>query len=75
MAHNILRQITDCLHSVQSYSLMVDGTTDISNAEQAVICMRWVDDELSANEEFIGLYQIESTHSNSFVAMIRDVIY
>ena len=74
MAHNILRQITDCLHSVQFYSLMVDETTDISNAEQAVICMRWVDDELSANEEFIGLYQIESTDSNSIVAMIRDVI-
>ena len=48
--------------------------TDSSNKEQAVICMRWVDDELEAHEEFIGLYQMESTDANSIVAMIRDVM-
>ena len=42
MSHNILRKLVDCLHLVLFYSLMVDETTDSSNKEQAVICMRWV---------------------------------
>ena len=33
-----------------------------------------VDDKLRADENFISLYQIESTDANSIVAMIRDVI-
>ena len=74
MSHIILRKLVDCLHLVPFYSLMVDETTNSSNKEQAVICMRWVDDELEAHEEFIGLYQMESTDANSIVAMTRDVM-
>lgn len=31
---------------------MVDETSDVSNTEQLLLCLRWVDDELIAHEEF-----------------------
>ncbi len=54
---------------------MVDETTDSSNREQAAFCMRWVDQEFQAHEDFIGLYQLMSgTSANSIMDMIRDVM-
>ena len=38
---------------------MTDEVTDSSNKEQLVICLRWVDSELNAHEEFIGLYNAD----------------
>ena len=38
---------------------MVDETTDSSNREQVVICLRWVDNSLNAHEELIGLHQVD----------------
>ena len=54
---------------------MVDETTDISNKEQVVVCFRWVDNHLVAHEEFIGLYQIESTQSEMLLAIVHDVLH
>ena len=53
---------------------MVDETTDISNKEQLVVCIRWVDKSLQPHEEFIGLYHIESTQSSTLIATIHDVL-
>lgn len=55
-------------------TIMIDETTDVSNKEQVVICFRWVDQSLEAHEEFIGLYQVESTESGMLVAVIHDVL-
>ena len=44
---------------------MVDETTDISNKEQVVV----------AHEEFIGLYQIESTQSEMLLAVVHDGLH
>ena len=48
---------------------MIDKTTDASNAEQAVVVIRWMSDDLSVHEDFIGLYQ---TDSMLLVAIIKD---
>ena len=53
---------------------MVDETPDVSNTEQLVLCIRWVDDELNAHEEFIGLHSLETTDANSIVKVIKDVL-
>ena len=34
---------------------MVDETTDVGTKEQVVIVLRWVDNKLNVNEDFIGL--------------------
>ena len=53
---------------------MVDETTDVSNKEQAVLCFRWVSDDLIAHEDFVGLYGIENTEAKTLVNMILDVL-
>ena len=48
---------------------MIDETTDISNKEQVVLCLRWVDKGLEAYEEFISLHQVESTASTVWLEL------
>ena len=52
MALQILREVDS---SLQFVTVMMDETTDASNTEQVVICLRWVNGKLDAHEEFIGL--------------------
>ena len=40
MSLNVLRTVVSALHSAQFVSIMVDETTDASNTEQVVICLR-----------------------------------
>ena len=47
---------------------------DASNREQLVICIRWVDEQLQSQEEFIGLYKIDDISANTIVATIKDVL-
>ena len=54
MALHILRQITKSLEQKPFITLMVDETTDVTNKEQAVFCLRWVDQEFEVHEDFIG---------------------
>ena len=43
MAQQVLAKVESYLHSAPFYTIMVDETTDISNREQVVICICWVD--------------------------------
>ena len=74
MGLQVLRNIGTALHNAEFYSLIVDETTDISNKEQAVLCFRWVSDDLIAHEDFVGLYGIENTEAQTLVNMILDVL-
>ena len=60
MALQLLRNIATNLHSSLFYTIMVDETTDISNCEQVVLCLRWVDDNFNVHEDLIGLYKVET---------------
>ena len=53
---------------------MVDETTDISNTEQLVFCIRHVDDQLNTHEEFIGLHSLESTTAQNIFHTIEDIL-
>ena len=48
---------------------------DATNKEQVVVCLQWVDNALEAHEDFIGLYEVESTEASAVLAVIRDVEY
>ena len=52
---------------------MVDKTTDVSNREQVVVCIRWVSDDFDVQEDFIGLSQVDKIDANTLVAVIKDV--
>ena len=46
MANTITRNIANKIIEAKYFSLMADEVTDVSNREQVVVCMHWVDGEL-----------------------------
>ena len=74
MAKMVLRDLTSSIQSAPCISTMIDETTDESNKKQVVICFRWVDDELDVHEDFIGLYETESTEAIALLTIIHDVL-
>ena len=65
MALTILRKLATDFHASVYYSLMADEVTDSSNREQLVVCLRRVDDDFEAHEEFIGLYKVAETSADT----------
>ena len=73
MALTVLRGITERLTG-RYFSIMVDETTDISNVEQLVFCIRFVDGQLNCHEEFIGLHSMDSISADSIIRTIEDIL-
>ena len=53
---------------------MGEEATDISYELQLVICLRWVDCDLVAHDEFVGLKDMPCTNADSIVAKLKDVL-
>ena len=72
-----LRIVSDLAEGIRKngyFSLMADECTDVSNKEQLAICLRHVDHNLVAHEEFIGFYHIPNIFSDTIVSVIKDVL-
>ena len=54
--------------------LWLTETADLSNTEQMVSCIRYVDSELEVHEEIIGMYNLESTDACSIMSAIQDIL-
>ena len=52
---------------------MVDETTDASNVEQVVICLRWVNENFEVQEEFVGLFEVASIGAENIYTAITDI--
>ena len=74
MALRVLRKIAGSLQSAPFFTVMVDETTDVSNVEQVVICIRWVSEKFEVQEEFVGFYKVSSTGAEIIYAAITDVL-
>ena len=74
MALYMLRKIIKSLEQTPFITLMVDKTTDISNKEWAMFCLRLVDYEFEVHKEFIGLHIIDSTDASHIFAVIKAVL-
>lgn len=61
------------LASEISGTIMVGKTTDLSNTEQMILCLR-SDDDLDVHEEVTRLYSLESTSADMIVATIQDIL-
>ena len=68
----VLHGICISLQRSPSITFMMDETTDVSNHEQAVIVMGYVTCEMEVLEEFIGLYQVPATDSNTLTEMVKE---
>ena len=71
MSNMIVRDIIAQIKASDNYCIMIDESTDNANKEQAAFCLRWVDEDLQPNEEFLGLYQLATTSADSLVHMIK----
>ena len=74
MSLSILRDIVEPIKNADFHSIMIDETTDASNKEHAVFCVRWVDENIFSYEDFFGLYEMQKTGTISKANFIKDII-
>ena len=71
---HILRSLAKNIKKSSYYSIMADEATDIINKEQFVICMRWVDNDLNAKQDFTGLHELSVTNAETLAFILKDVV-
>ena len=74
MALRVLREIAQNIQNALIYTIMADETADVSNKEQLVLCIRWVDDDLVVHEDFIGMHPLKDTSADHIVFIIKDIL-
>ena len=74
MALKILREIAANIRDSDFYAMMCDESTDAANTSQMVVCLRWVDEELMAHDEYIGLKDMSDTSAQSIVKELKNVL-
>lgn len=73
LALSILRDVASNIQN-KFFTIMCDECTDSSNKEQLVICLRWVDEDLSVHEDFIGLYVIPNISAAMIFSVVKDTL-
>ena len=56
------------------YSIICDKYKSMSNEEQLLFCIRWVDKILVAHEKFLGFYEALNIKVGTFVKINKDII-
>ena len=74
MALKILREIAANIRDSDFYAMMCDEATDVANTSQLVVCLRWVDEDLIAHDEYIGLKDMSDTSAQAIVKELKDVL-
>ena len=73
MANEVIRDLVGEIGE-NYFSLICDEYTDISNKEQLTFCLRWVNSNLDAYEDFIGFYQIPNIGADTIASAIEDAL-
>ena len=74
MALQVLREIAKNIQDAVIYTVLADETADVSNNEQLVLCIHWVDDNINVHEEFIGFHSMPGTTVDEIVFVIKDML-
>ena len=56
------------------YTIMVDETTDGSDHEQCVVCLRSVAANFEVHEYFLGMYHVDAIDAATLFSVIKDVL-
>ena len=70
----MLCKISENIQNATFFTIMADETADISNKEQLVVCIRWVDENFAVHEDFIAMYPLERTTANHIVAVLKNCL-
>lgn len=75
MANSIIRDIATEIRSQPQlqYSIIIDGTQDITGTEQESICLRYIDHDFIPREEFVGLL-VSLTTGQNLANVAKDVL-
>lgn len=71
MAHHVLREILHDVREAEVFAIIVDEATDISNAEQLCLSVRWVDNALMIHEVPVELIEVPKTDAATLAIMIK----
>ena len=72
MGLTVLRNLLADIREAEWFSVIVDEATDVSNKEQLVLCIRWVDKELNIHEDPVELVHVSKTDANTLAAVLKD---
>ena len=56
--------------NLKYFAIMVDETTDLGRHEQVSICIRYIDDNLTIKENFVGFFKTDSTTAKSLCRLV-----
>lgn len=75
MSSSLIRKIADEIRSlpVLQYSIIMDGTRDVSGVEQEAMCLHYVDTDLLVHKDFVGLYEATPSTGENLARIISDV--
>lgn len=76
MGNTVIRGVAEEISAllVLQYSLIMDGTQDISGTEQIFICLCYVDKDLEPRDKFVGMYEASSTTGAHLWKIASDVL-
>ena len=74
MALSILRDKASNIQKGVFYTIMADKVSDSSDQQQLVLCLWWINVDLTPQEMFIGLNVVPNICADTFVAFIWDVL-
>ena len=74
MALTFLCDIVNSVRDSGYCSIMADESSDISNVEQFVICIHWIDNMLEDHEDFIGLHGVNIASAKNLSLILKDII-
>lgn len=69
MVHEIVNTLIQSIKSSELFSVICDGTRDISGDKQESICIKWCYKDLEPHENFIGFYKTANTCNSDLAAM------
>ena len=56
------------------FSLIVDGTRDITDTEQESVCIQHIAEDLVTEEVFVGFYWVDDAKGKTLASTINDVL-
>lgn len=66
----VLKSISERMQRSPFFTIMADESADISNQEQVVICIRWIDSDLHIHEDFVGMKPVARCTSDEIVNVL-----
>ena len=74
MTFTMLGDIAKNINDNVFFSIMAGETTESSNNEQLVVCIRWLDNNFDAHGDFIGIHAVENIKSDTFGTVLKDIL-